>query len=287
MRLFSRIKPSVLLVYFICVIGTSVFLQSPHIHVISLFFAVMTCSFFGLFRQPLRDIRFYTTIMLVITLSNPLFVTKGSTAIFYINNRPYTLEALLYGLDSSISLLSAIVWFRCFSEIFTSEKIGSLLGGGALSSVGTVFTLTMRWVPSFKRRYSEIRLAQRTAGFFSGDTFLQRIRSELNVFFTLAVSSLELSAGVADSMRARGSQLGGKTFINRRNLRFFDVLLILLSVLAMAAVILFAANGRLFSRFYPSVSISADPLPLIFYSLLCAVPSIFQVREVIKWHCSK
>jgi energy-coupling factor transport system permease protein len=282
MRKFSRLQPAAAGIYFLAVIGILMFTSSPVLRLISLIFGVTSAVLMRIFRAPLKDFGFYLLIFAAISLSNPLFVHRGSTPLFYINDRPFTLEALVYGADMALMLISALVWFRIFSQIMTSDKLNALFGR-SFSSVAAVMTLVLRYVPTFKRRYYEIRSAQKTAGFLCEDDFFSRVKSELNVFFSLAVSSLELSANTADSMKARGFLLSPHTELRKKELGGSDFFLIILSFLTASTVIFFGISGSSVCEFYPALQLKNSFVCDIFYAFLCAVPIIFEVRERVKW----
>ena len=71
---------------------------------------------------------FVILLFLVSSLINPLFNQNGMTVLLFINDTPITLEALVYGIFSSLTLVSVIVWFFTFSSVMTSEKIIYIFG---------------------------------------------------------------------------------------------------------------------------------------------------------------
>ena len=62
-----------------------------------------------------------------LTLLNPLFYHDGITVLFVINDRPFTLEALLYGAAAAGMILSMVGWFRLLSRALTSDRLLYLL----------------------------------------------------------------------------------------------------------------------------------------------------------------
>ena len=52
-------------------------------------------------------------LFLLITGVNPLFNTRGNTVLFWLLERPYTLEALLFGAAVAGAFVRVILWFRC------------------------------------------------------------------------------------------------------------------------------------------------------------------------------
>ena len=207
MRTLKAFRPGAACIYFIAVIGGTVFVASPVLRIISLCCAVLSAVCCGLVRAPGRESGFYLTTAAAVTFLNPVIVTYGRTVLFKLGSRPYTLEALIYGSCNAAALISVMLWFRLFTAVLTSDRINAMLRRPMLSSAASVFTLTLRYVPELKRRYSDIRLAQKMSGYRSGETYIMRVRAAVEAFFSLTAASLETSTASADSMKARGYML--------------------------------------------------------------------------------
>lgn len=268
---------------FLAVIGAAMFCSDPTVRAAALIFGISGGAAMRIFAEPKKDAVFYLALFAAVTLTNPLFVHRGATALFYVNGRAFTLEALLYGADQAAAMICALIWFRIFSAVMTSEKIGALFGGS--SSLAATLTLVLRYVPTFKKRYREISSAQKTAGFLCGETFLGRVRSRLNVFFSLAESSLELSVRTADSMRARGYMLPRRAEPAKKQAEPADILAVLMSVTAAAALIISAVSEKSYCGFYPRFRFKTDPVSDCLYAAVCALPTFFEIKERIKWRC--
>ena len=69
-------------------------------------------------------IRGVLPIMLLAALVNPAFNHEGATILCYLpGGNPLTLESILYGLAAAVLLSASILWFGCYSEINTSDKL--------------------------------------------------------------------------------------------------------------------------------------------------------------------
>ncbi len=290
MKAFSRSNPFVLMIFFAAAVGTGVFCYVPAIRAISLAGAAVSAVVSGICRKPVRELFGCAGIILVSAVINPVIVTLGGTPLFYLAGRPYTLEALLYGADNGAAVVSALLWFRLFSAVMTSEKLSFLMSGTVLSGFGTAFTLTLRYVPELIRRFNECRAAHRAnefapaAGAVSVRGFLSRAAFYLNVFMSVASSALELSAQTADSMKARGCMLSPKTRLVEYPLRAADILCAALSVTAVCSAVYASKTGRLYAAFYPAVKTECHALAALTYGALCLLPLLFSILESIKWH---
>ena len=285
MKKFSRLNSGVLFLFFLSVIGITMFTQNVYLRAISLVISIINACFFDVITDYFKDFRFYLAVFLVITVSNPLFVHRGNTVLFYVKNTPITLEAIAYGANFSLSLIAVLVWFRIFSKLMTAEKINEILGK-RFATVGMIASLTLRYVPEFKRRFAEIADAHRSAGLICEDTWFEKVISYLKIFMSLAEFSFEKSANTAVSMNARGYLLHKRTQISHRIFQFDELLVLILTLVITVCVIIFSLNHKLLASFYPTIKVKFSVLSTIFFTVLTIVPTFFELEDRLKWHLS-
>ena len=203
-----------------------------------------------------------------------------------LNGRPVTLEATLYGVGIAVMLLSAVLWFRCFNEIMTSDKLLCLFGR-ATPKISLLLSLSLRSVPLFKKRARMIRDAQKTMGLYAADGWLCRLRASMRTYSALVTQSIEGAIDMGTSMKSRGYGLKGRTSFAL--FRFMKRDCILCSVIACADGITIAAGacGRLDFSFYPHITAARwDALTTAAaaaFFILSFLPFVFEVKEDIKW----
>lgn len=285
MKKFSRLNSGILFMYFLSVIGITMFTQNVYLHAISVAISLLTACLFDVITDFFKDFRFYLTAFLVIIISNPLIVHRGNTVLFYVKSTPITLEAIAYGANFSLSMIAILVWFRIFSKIMTAEKINENLGK-RFATVGMIAVLTLRYVPEFKRRFAEIAAAQRSAGLICEDTWFEKVKSYLKIFMSLAEFSLEKSANAAISMNARGYSLHNHTQISQKKWQFNELFVLILMLFITVCVIVFSLNHKLLTSFYPTVRVEFSLLPTILFTILTLVPTFFELEDRLKWHLS-
>lgn len=285
MKKFSRLNSGILFLFFLSVIGITMFTQNVYLRAISLVISIINACFFDVITDYFKDFRFYLAVFLVITVSNPLFVHRGNTVLFYVKNTPITLEAIAYGANFSLSLIAVLVWFRIFSKLMTAEKINEILGK-RFATVGMIASLTLRYVPEFKRRFAEIADAHRSAGLICEDTWFEKVKSYLKIFMSLAEFSFEKSANTAVSMNARGYLLHKRTQISHRIFQFDELLVLILTLVITVCVIIFSLNHKLLASFYPTIKVKFSVLSTIFFTVLTIVPTFFELEDRLKWHLS-
>ena len=90
-------------------------------------------------------------------------------------------------------------------------------------------------------------------------------------------------------MAARGYGTGRRTSFMMYRSRVYDAVLIAVSLALLGGAIFGAASSGGFV-FYPSISVPRGfpaVIMYVFYGILCAIPSILEITERIKWRYLK
>ena len=128
MRYFDTVHPAAAAFCFLSVLLVSVFSPSPALQLSALLGGIALCAVLNRGRRTYRDTVFDILLFLLVAFTNPLFVHSGATPLFFLNGNAVTAEAVLCGIGLAVTLLSAVVWFRCFNIIMTSDKLLFLFG---------------------------------------------------------------------------------------------------------------------------------------------------------------
>lgn len=288
MRNFASFHPITTFAYFFMVIFCTMFSTNPLVLGLSLAggLALYTCGR-GLGASG-KMLLGYLPVCAVFVLTNMLFVHEGGTVIGHIGGNALTLEAILYGLNMSLMLMAIVVWFSCYSWVMSEDKM-TLVLGKRLPRLALVFGMVMRYLPTIRRKWHEIEDAQKVIGTYSGQGFYDRVRGKIRVLSSLISWSMEGGIITADSMRARGYGLKGRTSYTIYRWCARDILL-LVSVVALGGVaigLLFAGAGSY--DFYPFVSqLSAGAKDIVLYvavGLLSLLPVVLEIQEGLVWIC--
>lgn len=247
---------------------------------------VLLCGWLIGLRRLLVSLAYSLPMMLLLALTNPLFVHKGKTVLFLFNGAPYTLEALLYGLASATMLASVFYWCRCYSEIITADKLIYLFGR-VVPRLSLVLSMTLALLPKMKRRLREIDEAQKTLGVYAAGGYRNRIKSKLRVLSVLLSVSLEDAMDTANSMRARGYGLRGRTCYTTYRFTGADACFLTVTLLLGGVGIGLVVSGAADFGYYPTVSaIRVDGLSVLLYgavTLLACMAILMEGREAIRW----
>jgi len=283
---FSRFHPLPLAVYLIAVMLLTMFCSHPVILALSLLGGVLFNIRLTGFASFVKDCKIYLPLFLLITLTNPLFSHNGVTVLFFVNGNPVTLEAFLYGANIAAMLLAVVFWSKCWSAVMTSDKLLYLFGK-PLPKLSLVLSMSLRYIPLFKIKWTEIKDAQTALGYFSETGFVSRLRESLRIFSTLVTWSLENTVEAGMSMTARGYGLKNRTSYSLFRFRKRDVLLLLVSICLTGAVAAGIATGALAFAFYPAIALPQGGLSILFYILfgtLALLPFAEETREALAWN---
>lgn len=284
MRALDRYEPFAVLIYFASVTGCAMFMMHPVIIVLSLMGAFALWFTRNGF-EHMRSHLLYLALFIVMTLINPLTHHNGVTVLLVINDNPITLEALIYGAMASAMIVGVMYWFRCFSQIMTSDKLLYIFG--RLSPrIALVLSMALRYVPRLSAQAKKINDAQKTLGLYREDNVIDGARGGMRVFSILVTWALENGITTADSMAARGYGAGRRSFYAIYHMRKTDIAAIAVSLALLAAMI----SLRRYAAFayYPAldaIGLDAGSITLyVFYALLAFAPTIVELGEGLKWH---
>ena len=287
MDAFSQYHPAVNFVFFVGAIGCGVVFQHPAY----LLVGVLAAAGYDLLLQGKRAVKHMMLLLPLVLLAaavNPLLNTRGDHVLFYLFSRPYTLEALLYGVAMAGILLVMLLWFGCYNEVMTGDKFTSLFGN-LIPAVSLLLVMVLRMVPNLARQTRQILGARKSVGKGGGEG--ADIREKLDVGMTAlsAMTSwaLEGSIVTADSMRARGyGTAKRRSFMIYRMTQRDWVLLAVMSVL-LTGVLTAAVLGQTRAEYLPQLYISPLSWGAFVYAGYLLLPVILQGKEAVQWHISR
>lgn len=288
---FSRYHPLVNFLFFALVLVFSMVLTHPLCLLISLTGAVLYVLRLTGRRGFCASLKFAVPVLLLAAVVNPAFSHAGVTILTYLpSGNPLTLESILYGLAAGLMLCAVLLWFVCYDRVMSSDKFVYLFGR-VIPALSLVISMTLRFVPRFKRQLDTVRETQRCLGRDTENGGLwRRARSAVTVFSIVVTWALENAIETADSMKSRGYGLKGRSSFSifRMEERDRDALL----WLGFCGVYLVCGTmaGGLTWLYYPALTGAAlQPMTVslyLVYLALCLTPVILDRREARLWRCS-
>ena len=279
---FSQCHPAVNFLFFAGAIGFGVVIQHPaYLAAGVIGAAIYYFLLHGV--KGIRNISLLLPVFVVIAAVNPLFNTLGDTPLFYLFDRPYTLEALMHGAAVGAIFLIMMLWFGCYNAVLTSDKFTALFGS-IIPSLSLLLVMVLRMIPNLMRKAVQLATARRAIGKGAGEhsTNKQKIHDGLQILSGLTDWALEGSIVTADSMRARGYGCAKRTSFQIYMMRISDWLL-LAAMLLLSALVLF--GGSKSAEYTPQILFAPLTPGFAAYCIFLLIPTIMHIKEVIRWHC--
>ncbi len=289
MKEFKTYHPIVNFIYFLLVIGLSMFLMHPVSLGITLLCAIFYLAVLKGKKAAFISILSAIPVMLLGAVINPLFNHEGVTVITYLRSgNPLTAESFYYGIAAATMLMAVIIHFSSYNEVMTSDKFIYLFGR-IIPSLALVISMTLRFVPTFIARLREITAVQKTLGVnMSEGSIIKRIRSAIKLLSILITWSLENAIETADSMKSRGYGLTGRTSYSIFRFEKRDLIALLWMIALVFIIFTGIYEGALSYTYFPAFTIGKISLEVhMAYFLLCITPIIIEMREAIRWKAIK
>jgi len=286
MKAFSDYHPFVLMIYFLSVTVITMFSIHPVFLGVSLLGAFCLFSVLTNGKEVFSNIGFYIPMFLLIAVTNPLFSHNGETALFFLNDNPVTMEAIIYGMAISLMLIAVMFWFKCYSEVMTSDKFIYLFGK-AIPKLSVVLSMALRFTPLFIKQIKRISITQKTLGLYTQNSLTDRFLGGIRVFSSILTWSLENAVDTADSMKARGYGLKGRTHFSLFKFTKRDFWVLFFIAISDFAVLLSVFYDKIYFAYYPVItkinfSISAF-VTYIFFTFIAFLPTLIEIKENLKW----
>ena len=284
---FSKYHPAVNFLFFLGAFCTAVLIQHPA-YLLSGCLAGTAYYLLLNGKKGIQTLLWLLPLFIFLTAVNPLFNTRGNTILFSLFDRPYTLEAMLYGAALAGMTVVMLLWFGCYNKVLTSDKFTSLFGN-LIPAISLILVMVLRLVPNFIRKLHQLFGARRSIGKGAEEnaTFRQKLTDGTTVLGALIGWAMEGSIVTGDSMRARGYGAAKRNSFMIYRMKTADWLLmaVLIGLLAMVAVA--ASLGQFSAVFTPAITVAPVSWGLIPYTVYLLIPTALHIKEAIQWHISR
>ena len=289
---FSTYHPVINFIYFVLVIGCSMFMMHPVFLCLSCIGGFSYYIYLKQWKAVKTAIWLMIPIFLISAAVNPLFTHEGVTLICYFRSgNPLTLESVLYGLAAGAMIVCVLNWFSCYQVVMTSDKFIYLFGK-IIPAMSLILSMVFRFVPRFKTQIEKVSNAQKCIGRdVTNGNVLERSRHGMKILSIMMTWALENSVDTADSMKSRGYGLRGRT--NFSVYRFDTRDRIMLGIVILLGMItgIGIVTKTVCFLYYPTVTGNKNTISAIVvyigYGTLCMLPLMINIIEDIKWHYLK
>lgn len=286
MNRFQSCHPLVHFAFFAAVIVCTLLFLHPVFLGLSFAAALLYAVLLGGARALRFGLLFALPMLAAVAILNPLFVHQGMTMLFYLHDNPVTLEAVLFGAAAAVMLAAMLLWFFCCNAVLTSDEFLYLFGR-AVPSLALLLSMTLRLIPRFKTQIGRISRAQAAIGMGAGTGGLwTRARNGVRILSILITWALENAVETADSMKARGYGLPGRTTFSLFRFGGRDAACLAVILAAVAVCVLGQLTGMVYVQYYPFVKWTAGPATTTVaaaYGILCFLPVGLESWGEWKW----
>ena len=286
---FAQLHPAVCFAYFVAAICTCVLVQHPAYLISSLICALLLgISLTG--RRAVKQLVMLLPLWAFLSAVNPLLNTRGSHVLLTVFSRPYTLEALCYGMVLAGMFAAMILWFSAYNAVMTEDKFSYLFATLA-PSTALLLTTVLRMIPNLIRQAKQIAGARRCIGMGGGENIKSKLQSGMANLSVLTSWALEGSVVTADSMNSRGYGAGRRSCYHSYHFGAGDITVSLILAGLMAIVIATLASGGGAAEYTPVTAIAPVTGKNIWgaaaYTLFLLLPTLLNLKEDIQWHISR
>ena len=288
---FSRYHPLVSFSFFVGAIGFGALILHPAYIMAAMIFAVV-------YYVLLHGMKGWKTVLLTIPLFaavsflNPLVNPDGQKVLTHVFGRPYTYEALVYGMVIAGMLVVMLLWAGCYNAVMTSDKFMTLFGS-LIPSISLLLLMVLRLVPNMIRKIVQLYGARKCIGKGASENASRKEKTmdALNVLSALMTWAIEGGIITADTMVSRGYGTNKRTSFQIHRLTRQDWMLLgIMASLAVAVIVLIAGGGTA-ANYTPHMTIAPVSgsflLGFAAYCVFLSLPTVLYIKETIQWHISR
>ena len=291
MDAFSKRHPLVNFIFFLGAIGFGVVIQHP-VYLAVGFLCGTTYYLLLNGRKGMKMLLGLLPLFLIMTAINPLFNTYGATLLFYVFGRPYTLEALYYGMAIAAVFVVMLIWFGCYNAVLTSDKFTSLFGN-LIPALSLLLVMVLRMIPNLMRKARQFAGARKSIGKGSAEnaTNKEKLIDGMTILSALTDWALEGGVVTGDSMRSRGYGSAKRSSFMIYRMTGIDSFLLVIQCVLILAVLGTALTGGTTATYTPDFYIAPVSgmhiLGLVAYCAYLSIPTVLHIKEAIQWHISR
>ena len=287
---FSKYHPVVNIVFFIGAFAFTVILLHP-VYLLTGLLLSTTYYLLLIGRKGWINMWKYIKLLIFLTLINPLLNTRGKTVLFVILGRPYTYEALVYGVVVSTIFVVMLIWLGCYNKVLTGDKFTCVFSN-LLPIISLLLVMVFRLVPNYLCKLRQILGARKAIGkgTENGNTKVKIVNgmTGLGVLTSLA---LENSVVTGDSMKARGYGTGKRSSFMIYHMTKADWTMLFFMLCMIVIVIGVGVKGGMAASFIPEIRMASiggiNVLGYLAYCGFLLVPVLVHIKEILLWNISK
>ncbi len=269
-----RYNSVTLLLSFIIITIITALKVNPFVAVISLCGAVSFMIFCEGFIKSLMKLFACFIFAFVFTFINPLISHMGDDVLFYVNSRPYTLQALFYGFVFSMMMSAVFIWFYNVSVLIGSDSMIGLFGR-LFPKLSLVLSMSLSVLPMYIKSTEEINDSSRTLG-MNGKNLFSRMKSIIHTFKAVIMTMPENVIEKSLYMNCRGFGTRKYRSFLKDGIRLKDIIAIILYVSSFLFICI--SDGMDF-EFYPTFDFNFDFRYYLLFAVMVFLPTAVLFKE--------
>jgi energy-coupling factor transport system permease protein len=287
-RRFHTFHPAIQFFYYISSIFVLMIFAHPLYLLLFLLVLLSIHWTYDRFKQLKQWKLLILTTGMFILIMNPLFNERGRHLLIEIFGHRVTMEAVVYGGMSALTIIGIITLFVSYNEVMTPNKL-LFLFSKFLPQFAILLMLTLRFIPLMRRRLEEISAVQMSKGInvYEG-SWKERFSKGMKYIQILVTFSLEEAIQTADSMNARnyGENKKRTTYEYFRFHRSdYYAMGCLVSLFLLILYFRFLGFGvfNIYPIMEPIYLHETEILTILLTLIYMSFPLLVDIREVIRW----
>lgn len=187
-----------------------VILGSVYIFIISI---IISCKEKEKFKKVLL---YFVPVALLLVILNMFFVSAGSTTLFYLFHKRFTLESVIYAVVMTFKLLAVIYLFIILELMVDSDRAVSYFSSVMPKST-LMLMISFKLVPTMRDRFKSLKEIYEVRGVvFNKKKSKEKTASYVPVLSILLEDSLEGSFDIGEAAYVRGFLSGKRSVYDRQ-----------------------------------------------------------------------
>ena len=233
------------------------------------------------FRFLLKELFFYSYVNVLITIMYASFVHNGITPLFFYNDHPITLEAIVHGAMLGFTFTTAALWFKAYVETMQTNHF-LFLFTKIHPKLGLLSAMAFRFYPYYKELWYENRRGQQGMHYFLTASRFERFTRWWLLQVHTIVQTIDAVFWKPSIMLSKGYQKK-RTQFQLFSWGLSDSFMFILLIGMFIVNVLYTSiwEFHYFPQFMePSLSI----IQLVSLCMFYGLPAIVEGKELIKWH---
>lgn len=261
-KALKRAHPIVVFLYFLGIFLLAPFSRHPWMTAVQM---ICLCGIYIYHNRNLKKLLPFIGLVLIVAVTNPLFVQRGRTILYANEYIRITKEALLYGIHYGCVLVNLLLVFSIFNQYIRKEQ-WIYLSGKLFPKLGVITSMAFALIPGYQKHAKKIINVRKTLK--QKENAIRRTMHTVSMETTWAFES---SMDQLDSMNARGYGIGKRThfhlFVWER--KDFIHIVEILGILVLNLWAYTSYYSRFF--FYPMIIMNPMKMKDIFWMAIMAL----------------